>query len=48
VLPERRDAVQLELERLNAAVMRSWGETVDFDLAGRPDRQGIGGPSARG
>ncbi len=48
VLPERRDAVQLELERLNAAVTRSWGETVDFDLAGRPDRQGIGGPSARG
>ena len=34
VLPERRDAVQLELERLNAAVARSWGETVDLDLAG--------------
>jgi uncharacterized membrane protein len=46
VLPERRDAVQLELDRLDAAATSSWGETVDFDLAGRPDRQGIGGPSS--
>lgn len=48
VLPERRDAVRLEIERLDAAITRCWGETVDLDLAGRPDRQGIGGPSARG
>ncbi len=48
VLLERREAVVLELERLDDAVAREWGQTVDIDLAGRADRQGIGGPSARG
>ena len=48
VLLERREAVVLELERLDHAVAREWGQTVDIDLAGRADRQGIGGPSARG
>ena len=37
VLPERREAVALELERLDDAVAREWGETVDLDLAGRAD-----------
>ena len=44
VLPERRDAVLRELVRLDQAVARKWGETVDLDLAGVSDRQGIGGP----
>ena len=48
VLPERRDAVLQELARLDAAVAAKWGGTVDLDLAGRSDRQGIGGPSASG
>jgi uncharacterized membrane protein len=48
VLPERREAVLHELERLDAAVAARWGDTVDRDLAGGADRQGIGGPSARG
>ena len=46
VLPERREAVLRELERLDEAVAAKWGATVDVDLAGRSDRQGIGGPSA--
>ena len=46
VLPERREAVLHELERLDDAVAARWGATVDVDLAGRSDRQGIGGPSA--
>ena len=46
VLPERRDAVRRELERLDRSVALRWGETVDVDLASRSDRQGIGGPSA--
>jgi uncharacterized membrane protein len=45
VLPERREAVLRELERLDAAVAARWGSTVDVDLAGRSDRQGIGGPT---
>ncbi|HEX4747792.1 MAG TPA: DUF2254 domain-containing protein [Gaiellaceae bacterium] len=45
VLPERREAVLRELERLDATVQEHWGATVDLDLAGRVDRQGIGGPS---
>jgi uncharacterized membrane protein len=48
VLPERRVAVLRELERLDDAVRAKWGDTVDLDLAGRADRQGIGGPSAHG
>jgi uncharacterized membrane protein len=47
VLPERREAVLRELERLDGVVTARWGSTVDVDLAGRPDRQGIGGPTGR-
>ena len=47
VLPERREAVLRELERLDDAVAARWGATVDVDLAGRSDRQGIGGPTGR-
>ena len=43
---ERRVAVLRELERLDRAVASKWGESVDVDLALRPDRQGVGGPSA--
>ena len=46
VLPDRRAAVLRELERLDRSVALRWGETVDVDLAARPDRQGVGGPSA--
>ena len=45
VLPERRDAVLAELARLDDAVAAKWGGTVDLDLAGASDRQGVGGPS---
>jgi uncharacterized membrane protein len=48
VLPERREAVLRELERLSSAVQGSWSETVDLDLARMSDRQGVGGPSAQG
>ena len=48
VLPGRREDVLRELERLNEAVAEKWGGTVDLDLASQSDRQGIGGPSARG
>jgi len=47
VLPGRREAVLRELERLDEAVVAKWGSTVDVDLAGRSDRQGIGGPTGR-
>ena len=47
VLPERRDAVLAELARLDDATAAKWGGTVDLDLAGMSDRQGIGGPLAR-
>ena len=47
VLPERREAVLRELQRLDDAVEGKWARTVDLDLAGASDRQGIGGPSAR-
>ena len=43
----RREAVLRELERLDDAVAARWGSTVDVDLAGRSDRQGIGGPTGR-
>ncbi len=48
VLPERREAVLRELERLDDAVAAKWGGTTDADLAAVSDRQGVGGPSARG
>jgi uncharacterized membrane protein len=44
VLPENRAAVEAELARLDATVERSFGDSVDFDRAEAPDRQGIGGP----
>ena len=37
----------LELtDDLDRAVAEHWGDSVDLDLAGTPDRQGIGGPSS--
>jgi uncharacterized membrane protein len=44
VLPERREAVRLERQRLEDAVAETWGASVDRDLAQASDRQGIGGP----
>jgi uncharacterized membrane protein len=41
---EHRDAVDAELERLNATVESQFGDSVDFDRAGVADDQGIGGP----
>jgi uncharacterized membrane protein len=48
VLPDRKDAVLRELGRLDEVVALTWGGTVDLDLAGESDRQGIGGPSPSG
>jgi uncharacterized membrane protein len=48
VLPERRAAVDAELERLDDTVAREFSGTVDLDLAKAADPQGIGGPAARG
>jgi uncharacterized membrane protein len=45
VRPENRAAVEAELARLDATVLRSFGESVDLDRAGTPDAQGIGGRS---
>ena len=36
----------LTLERLAVTVKVSFGDSVDFDRAATPDRQGIGGPTA--
>jgi hypothetical protein len=46
VLPEHREAIEAELERLAVTVELSFGDSVDFDRAAIPDRQGIGGPTA--
>ncbi len=46
VLVERRAAVDAELARLDATVAASFGGTVDLDLAGIADPQGIGGLGA--
>lgn len=46
VLPEHRDAIEAELERLAVTVELNFGHSVDFDGAATPDRQGIGGPTA--
>ncbi len=46
VLPEHRAAVDAELERLDATVESHFGDTIDYDRAAAPDRQGIGGPGA--
>lgn len=47
VRPEFRDAVIDELNRLDATVGRSFGDSVDFDRASDSDTQGIGGPRTR-
>jgi uncharacterized membrane protein len=46
VLPERREAVLRELARLDESVGEKWRSTVDLDLAGVADRQGVGGPAS--
>ena len=46
VLPEHREAIEAELERLAVTVELNFGASVDFDRAATPDRQGIGGPTA--
>jgi uncharacterized membrane protein len=46
VLPEHREAIEAELERLAVTVELNFGDSVDFDRAAAPDRQGIGGPMA--
>jgi hypothetical protein len=46
VLPEHREAIEAELERLAVTVELNFGGSVDFDRAATPDRQGIGGPTA--
>jgi uncharacterized membrane protein len=48
VIPERRAAVDGELARLDATVAQRFAGTVDLDLAGAADPQGIGGPAAGG
>jgi uncharacterized membrane protein len=45
VLPENRPSVEAELARLDATVLRAFGESVDLDRAGASDAQGIGGRS---
>jgi uncharacterized membrane protein len=45
-LPEHREAIEAELERLAVTVKHNFGDSVDFDRATTPDRQGIGGPTA--
>ena len=47
VRPEFRAAVKDELGRLDATVVRSFGDSVDFDRASTADTQGIGGPRTR-
>ena len=43
VLPEHSAAVEHELERLEQSAVHGFGDTVDRDLVGAVDRQGIGG-----
>jgi uncharacterized membrane protein len=43
VRSENRAAVEAELARLDATVLRTFGESVDLDRAGTGDTQGIGG-----
>jgi uncharacterized membrane protein len=47
VLPDRRAAVDGELDRLEQTAVQSFAGTVDLDLASAADPQGIGGPGAR-
>ena len=44
VRPEHRAAIAEELRRLDATIVQSWTNSIDFDLASTADRQGIGGP----
>ena len=44
VHPDHRGAIDNQLERLDATVAEHWRNSPDLDLAGRSDRQGIGGP----
>jgi uncharacterized membrane protein len=44
VLPEHRAAVSEELARLDAAIARHWGGSVDLDRASTSSLQGIGDP----
>jgi uncharacterized membrane protein len=46
VRPEYRAAVEAELARLDATVVRRFAESPDLDRARSADRQGIGGPRA--
>jgi uncharacterized membrane protein len=46
VHPDHRGAVDDQLARLDAAVATVWRDSPDIDLAGRSDRQGIGGPGS--
>ncbi len=43
VLPAHRSAVEEELARLDATVIRSFGDSIDLDRASVADAQGIGG-----
>jgi uncharacterized membrane protein len=47
VLPEHRPAIDEELGRLDATVIRAFGGTEDRERAGIADRQGIGSPAER-
>jgi uncharacterized membrane protein len=47
VRPEFRAAIKDELRRLDATVMRAFGDSVDLDRASVADTQGIGGPRTR-
>jgi uncharacterized membrane protein len=44
VHPGHRSAIDDQLARLDATVVEHWRDSPDLDLAGRSDRQGIGGP----
>ena len=46
VLPEYVPAIERELEALERTAHEHFGGTVDLELAGAWDRQGIGGPRA--
>jgi uncharacterized membrane protein len=48
VRPEHRAAVEDELTRLDATVVRSFADSVDLDRASIPDAQGIGGRESSG
>jgi uncharacterized membrane protein len=47
VRPEHQPAVEDELTRLEAAVLRAFGDSTDLDRASTEDPQGIGGRTGR-